>query len=82
MAVKKTKKKKKKRDYGASSSGGREQSPLRPKHVTKKPPCQDSCPSGNRIRDWLTAIAQAERLEKPKEQAFTEAWESYTDTRP
>ena len=83
MAVKKTKKKKRKRDYSASSSGGgREQSPLRPKHVTKKPPCQDACPSGNRIRDWLTTIAQAERLEKPKDQAFTEAWESYTDTSP
>lgn len=82
MAVKKTKKKKKKRDYGASSGGGREMSPLRPKHVTKKPPCRDACPSGNRIREWLTTIAQAERLEKPKDQAFTEAWESYTDTSP
>lgn len=81
MAVKKTKKKKK-RDYGASSSGGREQSPLRPKHVTKKPPCQHACPSGNRIREWLTTIAQAERLQKSKEQAFTEAWECYTDTSP
>jgi NADPH-dependent glutamate synthase beta subunit-like oxidoreductase len=82
MVVKRTKKKKKKRDYGASSGGGREMSPLRPKHVTKKPPCRDACPSGNRIREWLTTIAQAERLEKPKDQAFTEAWESYTDTSP
>lgn len=82
MAVKKTKKKKKKRDYGASSGGGREMSPLRPKHVTKKPPCRDACPSGNHIREWLTVIAQAERLEKSKEQAFTEAWELYTDTSP
>jgi len=82
MAVKKTKKKKK-RDYSASSSGGgREQSPLRPKHVTKKPPCRDACPSGNRIREWLTTVAQAERLQKSKEQAFTEAWEIYTDTSP
>jgi NADPH-dependent glutamate synthase beta subunit-like oxidoreductase len=30
----------------------------------------------------LTTIAQAERLEKPKDQAFTEAWESYTETSP
>jgi NADPH-dependent glutamate synthase beta subunit-like oxidoreductase len=82
MVVKRTKKKKKKRDYGASSGGGREMSPLRPKHVTKKPPCRDACPSGNRIREWLTTIAQAERLEKSKDQAFTEAWESYTDTSP
>ncbi len=83
MAVKRTKKKKRKRDYSASSTGsGREQSPLRPKHVTKKPPCQNACPSGNRIREWLTTIAQAEHLEKSKEQAYTEAWESYTDTSP
>ena len=82
MAVKKMKKKKRKRSYGASGGGGREQSPLRPKHVTKKPPCRDACPSGNRIREWLTTIAQAERLEKSKDQAFTEAWEIYTDTSP
>ncbi len=83
MAVKKTKKRKKKRDYSASGGGGgREQSPLRPKHVEKKPPCRDTCPSGNRIREWLTTIAQAERLEKPRDQAFTEAWDLYTDTSP
>ena len=83
MAVKKIKKKKKK--FGARSFGGgssREQSPLRPKHVEKKPPCRDTCPSGNRIREFLTTIAQAERLEKPTEQAFQEAWEIYTDTSP
>jgi NADPH-dependent glutamate synthase beta subunit-like oxidoreductase/Pyruvate/2-oxoacid:ferredoxin oxidoreductase delta subunit len=80
MAIKK---KKKKRDYSASgSSSGREQSPLRPRHVPKKPPCCDACPSGNRIREWLTTIAQAERLGKTKEQAFSEAWELYTDTSP
>jgi len=82
MAVKK-KKKKKKRDYSASGSGGgREQSPLRPKHVVKKPPCRATCPSGNRIREWLTTIAQAERVGKTKEQSFAEAWELYTDTSP
>ena len=83
MAIKKTKKKKRKRDYSASGSGGgRELSPLRPKHVTKKPPCRDTCPSGNRIREWLTTVAQAERLGKPQDQAFAEAWEIYTDTSP
>jgi NADPH-dependent glutamate synthase beta subunit-like oxidoreductase len=30
----------------------------------------------------LTTIAQAERLEKPLDQAFQEAWEIYTDTSP
>ena len=84
MAVKKTKKKKKK--FGASAfSGGsksREQSPLRPKHVEKEPPCRHVCPSGNRIREFLTTIAQAERLSKSTDQAFEEAWGIYTDTSP
>ncbi|MFH1267199.1 MAG: NAD(P)-binding protein, partial [Planctomycetota bacterium] len=39
-------------------------------------------PSGNRIRDFLTTIAQAERLEKPMDQALEEAWHIYTDTSP
>jgi NADPH-dependent glutamate synthase beta subunit-like oxidoreductase len=83
MAVKKVKKVKKK--FGARGfSGGssRELSPERPKHVEKKPPCSDTCPSGNRIREFLTTIAQADRLKKTREQAFQEAWEIYTDTSP
>ena len=80
------KKKKKKRGLGSGGFGGgsrgREQSPLRPKHVEKLPPCRHACPSGNRIREFITTIAQAERLEKPLEQAFQEAWEIYTDTSP
>ncbi len=63
-------------------SGGREQSPLRPKHVEKKPPCRDTCPSGNRVREFLTAIAHAGREGRSVEQAFTQAWEIYTDTSP
>ena len=83
MGIKKTKKKKR---FGggafASASKSREQSPLRPKNVEKRPPCRDICPSGNRIREFVTTIAQAERLKKPIEQAFEEAWEIYTDTSP
>ncbi|MFH1264463.1 MAG: NAD(P)-binding protein, partial [Planctomycetota bacterium] len=48
----------------------------------KMPPCRNACPSGNRVREFLTTIAQAERLKKPTEQAFQEAWEIYTDTSP
>jgi len=85
MAVKKTKKKKKK-GLGEGGFGGtsraREQSPLRPKYVEKMPPCRNACPSGNRIREVVTTIAQAERLKKSTEQAFQEAWEIYTDTSP
>ncbi|NIM52686.1 MAG: FAD-dependent oxidoreductase [Gemmatimonadales bacterium] len=84
MAAKKIKKVKKKA-FGArgfSTGASRELSPLRPRFVEKKPPCRDTCPSGNRVREFLTTIAQAERLEKPVEQAFEEAWEIYTDTSP
>jgi NADPH-dependent glutamate synthase beta subunit-like oxidoreductase len=50
--------------------------------VEKKPPCADTCPSGNHIRQFVTTIAQAERLGKPLDQAFEEAWYVYTDTSP
>ncbi len=76
------KKKKKKKKSFSSASKSREQSPLRPKHAEKMPPCRNVCPSGNRIREFLTTIAQAERLEKPVDQAFEEAWAIYTDTSP
>ena len=79
MAVKK---KKKRRGLGGGTSRSREQSPLRPKYVEKMPPCRNSCPSGNRVREFLTTIAQAERLGKSADQAMEEAWHIYTDTSP
>ncbi|MHC4695458.1 MAG: NAD(P)-binding protein [Planctomycetota bacterium] len=85
MALKKKKKKKKSfgaRAFSGGSSRAREQSPLRPKNIEKMPACRTVCPSGNRIRDFLTTIAQAERLKKPADQAFEEAWHIYTDTSP
>ncbi|MFG1690856.1 NAD(P)-binding protein [Gemmatimonadota bacterium] len=76
-------KKKKKKSFGSrGGGGGRDLSPLRPKHVEKRPPCTDTCPSGNSIRSFLTTIAQAERLGKSEDQAFKEAWEIYTNTSP
>jgi NADPH-dependent glutamate synthase beta subunit-like oxidoreductase len=77
--------KKKKKGFkarGFSGGASREQSPLRPKHVEKKPPCHHTCPSGNLIRQFVTTIGQAERLEKPLDQAFEEAYYIYTDTSP
>ena len=82
MAVKKKKKKGLGGGAFSGSSRSREQSPLRPQYIEKLPPCRNACPSGNRIREFVTTIAQAERLEKPSEQAFREAWEIYTDTSP
>jgi NADPH-dependent glutamate synthase beta subunit-like oxidoreductase len=74
--------KKKKKSFGSRGGASRDQSPLRPKHVEKKPPCRDTCPSGNDIRKFLTTLAHAERLGKTAEQALQEAWEVYTDTSP
>jgi NADPH-dependent glutamate synthase beta subunit-like oxidoreductase len=84
MALKKKKKKKSfgGRAFSGGASRSREQSPLRPKFVEKLPPCRNACPSGNRIREFITTIGQAERLEKPMEQALEEAWYIYTDTSP
>ena len=78
--VKKKKKTLGKRSF--SGGGGREQSPLRPKHVEKKPPCNHTCPSGNAIRSFITTIAQAGKLGKTQEQALEEAWFIYTNTSP
>jgi len=77
--------KKKKKKLGVrsfSGGGGREQSPLRPRHVEKKPPCAHTCPSGNAIRSFITTIAQAEKKGKTQEQALEEAWFIYTNTSP
>jgi NADPH-dependent glutamate synthase beta subunit-like oxidoreductase len=76
---------KKKRDLGSrgvGAGGAREQSPLRPRHVEKTPPCRLTCPSGNHIREFLTTIAQAEAQGRSPAEALTHAWEIYTDTSP
>jgi len=82
MAIKKVVKKGLGAGGFSSGAKSREQSPLRPKNVEKKPPCRDTCPSGNSIRQFVTAIAQAERLGKSPDRALEEAWYVYTDTSP
>jgi len=79
--VKKKKKAIGNRSY-SSGGGAREQSPLRPRHIEKKPPCSHTCPSGNSIRGFITTIAQAEKLGKTAEKALEEAWYIYTNTSP
>jgi NADPH-dependent glutamate synthase beta subunit-like oxidoreductase len=77
------KKKKKSSGFGkVGATTSREQSPLRPKHAPKLQPCTDTCPAGNDIRDFVTAIAQAELLGKTSDQAYEEAWYTYTNTSP
>jgi NADPH-dependent glutamate synthase beta subunit-like oxidoreductase/Pyruvate/2-oxoacid:ferredoxin oxidoreductase delta subunit len=77
-------KKKKRVGGGAFSSGSksREQSPLRPKHVEKIPPCRNTCPSGNDIRGFVMAIQKTVRLEKSVEEGLEAAWRVYTETSP
>ena len=79
MALKKVKKRK--RSLRGGRSGGAKAT-QRPHHVEKTAPCRHACPSGNLVRGFLMTIAQAEKLEKPVDQAFQEAWEILTETSP
>ena len=65
-----------------AGAGAREQSPLRPVLVEKRPPCSDACPGGNRIRECLTTLAQAESKGRTREQALALAWEIIAETSP
>jgi NADPH-dependent glutamate synthase beta subunit-like oxidoreductase len=77
------KKKKKKRGLRAASSGsGVETSPLRPKYISKTPPCSKRCPNNNQIRKALMTVSKAEDFEKTPEQAFEEAAYLFLETTP
>ena len=66
----------------ASSSAGPQTSELRPRFVEKRPPCVDTCPNQNAIREMLTTIMKAKDFEKPYEQAFEEAFQIFMETTP
>ncbi len=78
------KKKKKKLGEGrfSSSSKGTETSSLRPKYVPKTPPCVNTCPSGTRIREVLTTIAQSEKYERSFDESFEMAWNILLEKNP
>lgn len=80
--LKKKKKKLSTRRAGAASSGSSEESPFRPEHVEKMPPCRDNCPSGTKIRDVLTTIAQTEEAGRTYEESFKTAYNIIMDTNP
>ncbi len=82
--VKKKKRKLGSGGFGAKTSGGTGKivTDLRPKYVTKLPPCKDNCPSGNDIRGVLTTMAQAEKKGKSAEESFREAWDIFLNTNP
>ena len=77
--------KKKKKKLGGFSGGGpksRETSTLRPYANQRWAPCMDGCPAGNDCREFVTIVAQAEKLEKNQEEAFTEAFYVLAETSP
>lgn len=76
----KNKKKKPLRTLGGAA--GTAQSSLRPRQVLKAAPCGVACPSGTKIRVWLQAIAQREKLGYSEEKAFEKAWNILVDTNP
>lgn len=74
---------KKKRGLRTESVGaGAATSTLRPAFVEKRPPCVDSCPNHNAIREMLMTISKAEDHEKSYDQAFEEAFYIFLETTP
>jgi NADPH-dependent glutamate synthase beta subunit-like oxidoreductase len=84
MATAKKKTKKKKRGLGGmrSAGAGAAGSQLRPSLVEKMPPCVDTCPNGNAIREALMTISKAEDFGKSNDQAFEEAFYLFMETTP
>jgi NADPH-dependent glutamate synthase beta subunit-like oxidoreductase len=73
----------KKRKRGLrTASASPSTSTLRPLFVEKQPPCAVGCPNHNAIREMLTTILRANDLEKPYEQAFGEAFQTFLETTP
>ena len=70
------------RGPGGGGGGSAETSDLRPRYVPKTPPCISACPNNTNIRGFLTAIAQAEKNEIPKEEAFAKAFNILAERNP
>ena len=56
--------------------------PLRPEPTQKIAPCQDNCPCGTGIRDWIAPVAQRESLGLSTDDAYAEAWKRIVDNNP
>lgn len=77
--------KKRKRKLGirmGRGRGSREASLLRPRYVTKTPPCTFNCPAGTDIRGYLTYISQSKDYKRSPEESLREAWYILTDKNP
>ena len=56
--------------------------PLRPEQAPKVAPCQDNCPCGTSIRDWIAPIAQRSHLGLSTRAAYARAWELIVENNP
>jgi len=67
-----------------SSGGGSatETSPLRPVHDVKTPPCMIGCPSGTKIREILTTIAQTEDAGRTYPESYKKAFDLLMEKNP
>lgn len=66
----------------SAGSSSVESSPLRPVHIPKTPPCQNKCPSGNKIREILCTISQSEGAERSYHESYEKAWQILSETSP
>jgi len=62
--------------------GGSQLSALRPVFVESLPPCTGNCPSGNKIRGWLTVIQLREKLGLSLDEALEQAFQLEMETNP
>jgi len=62
--------------------GGSQLSALRPVYVESLPPCTGNCPSGNKIRGWLTVIQLREKLGLSLDEALDQAFQLEMETNP
>jgi len=67
---------------GGGGGSGTQLSALRPIYVESLPPCTGNCPSGNKIRGWLTVIQLREKLGLSLDEALEQAFQLEMETNP
>ncbi len=65
-----------------SKPTGTEYSSDRPIYVEKRPPCSDTCPNGEQVREFLQYIAQAQDYGRTYEEALEGAFYIIAQTNP
>lgn len=64
------------------TGGGYRFTALRPERTAAVAPCQDNCPCGTSIRDWIAPVAQRAQLGLSREEAYRQAWERIVENNP